>query len=68
MASTPVIGDLVQLAPPTSASPVLAAGIYLVVGQSGTSVTVADPSGISGPGVPGTAVPLSRVLFRYANS
>lgn len=68
MASTPVIGDLVLLAPPTSGSAVLAAGLYVVIGQSGTTVTVVDKNSPIGGNTPGIVVPLSRVLFRYANS
>lgn len=70
MASTPVLGDLVLIGPPTAASPVLDAGLYIVTGQSGANVTVVSQASAVGPlgAVVGTVIPLSRVLYRYANS
>lgn len=69
MASTPVAGDLVLIGPPTSQSAVGAAGLYLVIAQQGSSVTVvpeSDPN--AGKTGPGLTLPLSRVLQRYASS
>jgi hypothetical protein len=69
MASTPVVGDLVVIGPPTSGSPIGAAGLYLVIAQSGTTVTVTlDHAADAGQRGSGLVVPLSRVLWRYANS